>query len=31
MPFHAGIRTSEIIKAISELEPSVSLPVDTYE
>lgn len=31
MPFHAGIGTSELLRAISELEPSVQLPIELYE
>jgi hypothetical protein len=31
MPFHAGVRTSEIAKAIAELEPSIELPIEDYE
>jgi S1-C subfamily serine protease len=31
MPFHAGVGTSEILRAILELEASVQLPVEAYE
>ena len=31
MPFHAGIRSSTIKHALSELEPSLALPVENYE
>lgn len=31
MPFYAGVRTSEIIKAITELVPSIQLPMEAYE
>jgi len=31
MPFYAGVRTSEIKKAIFELERSIILPIEDYE
>ena len=31
MPFHAGIRTSTIRHALTELEPSLALPIEDYE
>jgi hypothetical protein len=30
-PFHAGIGASEILRAVADLEPSVAIPVETYE
>jgi hypothetical protein len=30
-PFHAGIRTSELAKAMTDLERSVALPLENYE
>lgn len=31
MPFHAGIKTSELLSAVTELEADIELPVETYE
>jgi len=31
MPFHAGIRTADLLTAISDLVPDLSLPVETFE
>ena len=31
MPFHAGIKTSEIIQAIRDLKVPIDLPVELYE
>jgi Trypsin-like peptidase domain len=31
MPFHAGIKTNEIIQAIKDLEIPIELPTETYE
>jgi hypothetical protein len=31
MPFHAGIRTSEIVRALTELDAPFRLPVEDYE
>lgn len=31
LPFHADIRASELRKALSEMEPSVHLPMEDYE
>ena len=30
MPFYAGVRTSEIVLAVSDLNPDIALPVETY-
>jgi S1-C subfamily serine protease len=31
MPFHAGIRTTELVRALSDLDTSLTLPVEDYE
>jgi S1-C subfamily serine protease len=31
MPFHAGIRTTELVNAIAEIEAPVTLPLEMYE
>lgn len=31
MPFHAGIKTSELMSAVAELDVDIELPIETYE